>query len=274
MNSKLFLSLLLLIACSLKINAQAKPADEGLADAATKAVNPIAFVTRLQMQPNYTWKKDKARQLNLTTRIFKPSASIGLPFIKSKDPSKIYTIYRLELPLIGQTFPANPEANGTGLSDIAIIDLIALKKPWGLIGAGPSLIIPTAKASSISGGKWCAGFAVAAVNTKTKGLVYGVTVQQFYSFAGSSNKPYRNFMLLTPFFNKILGGGYFVGCSPAITLDWENNEYSVPIIISYGKAFAKNLSAFIASQYMLSGPSKGDFTLQFQINLMFPTEKK
>jgi hypothetical protein len=274
MNLKIFYSVFLIATCIIKVSAQEKPDEKGLGDAATNAVNPVAFVTKLQIQPNFTWKKEKARQINLTNRIFKPSASIGLPFIKSKSPSKFYTIYRLELPLIGQTFPSNPEADGTGLGDIALIDLMAIKKTWGLIGAGPALIIPTVNPASISGGKWCAGIACVAVNTKTKGLVYGASIQQFVSFAGSSHKPSRNFMLFTPTFNKILGGGYFVGCSPAITFDWEKKEYSVPMIISYGKVFAKNLSAFIAPQYMLSGPSKGDFTLQFQINAMFPPGNK
>lgn len=268
-----FCLLILLVAGCMAAKAQTKPDDAGLGDAAANAVNPAAFVTKLQVQPNFTWKKEKARQINLTTRILQPSATVGLPFIKSKNPAKVYTIYRLELPLIGQTFPKKPALDATGLSDIAIVDLIAFKKSWGLVGAGPSLLIPTVKPSSISGGKWCAGFAAVVVNTKTKGLVYGASIQQFFSIAGSSNKPARNFMLLTPIFNKILGGGYFVGSSPAITLDWKNNEYSVPILVSFGKAFAKNLSAFIAPQYMLSGPAKGDFTLQFQLNAMFPAGK-
>ena len=88
-------------------NAQEKSAEGGLGEAASNATNPMAFVTKLQVQPNFTWKDGDARQINLTTRIIQPTGSVGLPFIKSKDPSKIYTLYRIELPIIGQTFPDN-----------------------------------------------------------------------------------------------------------------------------------------------------------------------
>ena len=254
---------------------QAGASDEkNLGDAAANATNPMAFVTKLQVQPNFTWKGDMARQINLTTRIVQPTASVGLPFIKSKNPAKVYTIYRLEVPLISQTFPSKPALDATGLSDLIIADLVAFKQSWGIVGGGPGLLIPTMNPTQISGGKWCAGVASVVLNTKTKGFMYGALVQQYSSFAGSSSKPGRNFMLFQPIINKVLQGGYFVGFSPVMTFDWKNNDYSIPVILSFGKAFAKNLSAYIAPQYMISGPNKGDFTLQFQINAMFPPSKK
>jgi hypothetical protein len=253
--------------------AQEKPAD-ALGDAAANATNPMAFVTKLQVQPNFTWKDDKARQINLTTRIVQPTGSVLLPFIKSKDPSKVYTIYRLEVPIIGQTYPKQPALDATGLSDLIIADLVAFKKNWGIIGGGPGLLIPTTNPEQISGGKWCAGLATVVMNTKTKGFLYGALVQQYFSFAGSSTRNNRNFMLFQPIINKILNGGYFIGFSPVMTFDWENDAYSVPLIVNFGKAFAKNLSAFIAPQVMVTGPNSGDVTLQFQINAMFPSSKK
>jgi hypothetical protein len=254
--------------------AQVAPPEPGLDAAIENAVNPVAFVTKLQVQPNFTWKGEKARQINLTTRILQPSATIGLPFIKSKDPSKIYTIYRLEVPIMGQTFPKQPAMDATGLADLSIVDLVSFKRSWGMFGGGTGLIIPTINPVPISGGKWCVGLLGVAINTKTKGFIWGASVQQFFSFAGSDKKAARNFMLLQPIVNKLLGGGYFMSCSPTILLDWENDLYSVPLILSFGKAFAKNLSAFLGPQYMISGPGKGEFTLQFQINAMFPPTKK
>lgn len=271
---KLILNGCLLLA-GIECFAQEKPAaDAGLGDAAANATNPMAFVTKLQVQPNFSWKEDKARQLNLTTRIIQPTGTIGLPFIKSKDPAKVYTLYRLEVPLIGQTYPAKPALDATGLSDLILLDLVAFKQKWGLLGVGPGLIIPTNNPAPISGGKWCAGITSVALNTKTKGTQFGVLVQQFFSFAGESRRSQRNFMLFQPIYNKVLGKGYFMGVSPIMTFDWQNSTYSIPASVSLGKAFAKNLSAFIAPQYMLTGPGKGDFTLQFQINAMFPPSKK
>ncbi len=253
--------------------SQEKSAETGLGEAASNATNPMAFVTKLQLQPNFTWKEGDARQLNLTTRIIQPTGSVGLPFIKSKDPSKVYTLYRIELPIIGQTFPENPELDATGLSDIIILDLIAFKQKWGLLGVGPGIIIPTMQPKSISSGKWSAGFTGVALNTKTKGLQFGVLVQQFFSVAGSSDRPDKNFMLFQPIFNKVLQKGYFFGVSPILTFDWENSAYNIPLSMSIGKAFAKNLSAFVAPEYVVSGPNQGDFTFRFQLNAMFPPSK-
>jgi hypothetical protein len=273
-NVKLFLVFFALhLSQSAKCQEQSN-IDISLDDAASNATNPMAFVTKLQLQPNFVWKDQKARQLALTSRIIQPTGSIGLPFIKSKNPLKVYTLYRLEIPLIGQTFPAKPELNATGLSDLILLDLVAFKQKWGLIGVGPGIIIPTIKPEQLSGGKWCAGLTAVALNTKTKGLQYGVLIQQFFSFAGQRNKPARNFMLFQPILNKILNGGYFIGVSPILVFDWENDTYSIPLSVSIGKAFAQNLSAFVAPQYVVTGPGKGDVTLQFQLNAMFPSKRK
>lgn len=271
---EIYILICLLLFSVTQIKAQEKVVEGNLGTAAANAANPLAFITKLQMQPNFTWKEDKARQLNLTTRIVQPTPSIGLPFIKSKHPDKVYTIYRLEVPIIGQTFPAQPSLDATGLGDLIIADLIAFKQKWGVIGAGPGLLIPTNKPEQISGGKWCAEIASVVLNTKTKGLIYGALAQQFFSFAGSSDKQRRNFMLFQPIFTKIFTNGFFIGSSPILTFDWENDTYSVPVIMTLGKAFAKNLSAFIGPQYMISGPNKGDITLQFQLNAMFPPNNK
>ena len=149
--------------------AQEKQADGGLGEAASNATNPMAFVTKLQIQPNFTWKTAAARQINLTTRIIQPTGSVGLPFIKSKNPSKVYTLYRIELPIIGQTYPETPELDATALSDVILLDLIAFKQKWGLLGVGPGIIIPTMNPKPITSGKWSAGFTAVALNTKTKG---------------------------------------------------------------------------------------------------------
>ncbi|MCF6224166.1 MAG: hypothetical protein L3J34_10615 [Flavobacteriaceae bacterium] len=56
--------------------------------AADDATNPLAFVTKLQVQPNYTFMDNGGDQLLLVTRIIQPTKTIGLPFIKSKDQDR------------------------------------------------------------------------------------------------------------------------------------------------------------------------------------------
>ena len=247
--------------------------NSGMENAASQATNPLAFITKFQMQPNYTFKDNSATQFNLTTRIVQPTQSIGLPFIKSKDPSKIYTIYRLEAPIIGQTFENTPSLNATGLSDLILLDVIAFKQKWGLLGIGPGLIIPTATDPAIGSGKWSAGITAVYLNTKTKGLQFGALFQQFNSFAGQSDREDKNFMLFQPIFNKILGKGLFLQFSPIMNFNWENDTYNIPLSLAIGKAFAKNLTMNFGPEYVVSGPNKGDFTLRLNINTMFAPVK-
>jgi len=239
--------------------------------AAAHATNPLAFVTKLQFQPNYTLKDNGGDQLVMISRIMQPSKSIGLPFIKSKDPSKIYTIYRLEAPIVSQTFPNNI-GDATGLSDFIIIDVIAFKQEKGLFGVGPALIMPTATSEFLGSGKWSAGLA-GVYMTKAFGLTLGLLGQQFVSFAGDSSSQDQNYMLFQPIITKIFKKGYFMNFSPIMKFDWENDAYNIPLGVNFGKAFAKNLSMFIGGEYVVSGPNQGDFTIRLNINAMFASTK-
>jgi hypothetical protein len=55
-------------------------------------------------------------------------------------------------------------------------------------------------------------------------------------------------------------------------IKWRKNQY-YNFCLSFVKAFAKNLSAFVAPEYVVSGPNQGDFTFRFQLNAMFPPSK-
>ncbi|MFD1316440.1 hypothetical protein [Namhaeicola litoreus] len=241
--------------------------ESDVAGAAQNATNPLAFVTKLQVQPNYTIKDNGGDQLILISRIIQPTKSIGLPFIKSKDPSKVYSIYRLEVPVISQTMP-NSEFDATGLSDLILVDVIAFKTKIGLLGIGPSLILPTANSDYLGSGKWSAG-AAGVIMTKAFGLTVGVLGQQYFSFAGDTDRADQNFMLFQPIVTKIFKEGYFMNFSPIMKFDWENNDYNIPLGVNFGKAFAKNLSMFIGGEYVISGPGQGDFTIRLNINAMF-----
>ncbi len=235
--------------------------------AADNATNPLAFVTKFQIQPNYTFKDGGGDQLILISRIMQPSKSIGLPFIKSKDPSKVYSIYRLEAPVASQTLP-NSDMDATGLTDFILIDMIAFKTKFGVMGVGPSLSLPIASSPMLGTGKWSAGLAGTFL-TKIAGLQIGILAQQFFSFAGDSERADQNYMVFQPVVTKVFKKGYFMNVSPIMKFDWENDTYNIPLGINVGKAFAKNLSLFIGTEYTVSGPNRGDFALRLNINTMF-----
>lgn len=239
--------------------------------AAASATNPLAFITKLQFQPNYTTKDNGGNQLVMISRIMQPSKTIGLPFIKSKDPSKIYTIYRLEAPVVNQSFPSSI-GDATGLSDFILIDVIAFKQKKALLGIGPALIVPTASSEFLGNGKWSAGLA-GVYMTKAYGFTLGLLGQQFVSFAGDAQREEQNYMLFQPIVTKIFKKGYFMNFSPIMKFDWKNSAYNIPLGINVGKAFSKKLSLFVGAEYVVSGPNQGDFILRLNINSMFASTK-
>jgi len=247
--------------------------DTSIQDAAANSTNPLAFVTKLQFQPNYTFLDGGGDQLSLISRIIQPTKSIGLPFIESEDPSKIYTIYRLEVPIISQTVTNEKSSlNATGISDLILLDAIVFKQDWGLLGVGPAMIFPIASPQVFGSGKLSAGVMAVLLYTKIKGLQIGALSQQFFSVAGPSDRQDVNFMFFQPIVNKILGQGFFIQFNPIMKFDWENNEYTVPLSLAFGKAFAKNLSMNFGLEYVVSGPQSGYFTVRLNINAMFATQ--
>ncbi|MFZ1460012.1 MAG: hypothetical protein WAU38_04375, partial [Ignavibacteria bacterium] len=75
---KILIIALIFFLFNIKLNAQNKGDEE---NAASNATNPLAFVTKLQFQPNYNFLDEGGDQLSLISRIIQPTESIGLPFI-------------------------------------------------------------------------------------------------------------------------------------------------------------------------------------------------
>lgn len=237
-------------------------------EAAKNAVNPVATVVKFQMQPNYYMFYGGGNQFCLTTRIIVPYDGIILPFIKSQN-KKLFTMVRLEMPVASQTYGSEPELNATGLADFTLSDVIAYKTSWGRVGAGPCFGFPTATDSVLGSGKWTAGLVGLIFYTKNKNLLLGVVVNQYFSYAGSPSRPPKDYMTVQPFISVFFNKGYYIMITPICTLDWKEDNYTIPAALGFGKAFAKNLSAFIMPEYILSGPTRKSFVIQFQLNAMF-----
>jgi hypothetical protein len=58
-----------------------------------------------------------------------------------------------------------------------------------------------------------------------------------------------------------------------MNFDWKNSDFNIPISLGITKVFAKNLSMSLTPEYVVSGPTQGDFTVRFQINAMFSPSK-
>lgn len=261
-----FLSLVfsIIFFCS---QAQDKPPSENQA-AASNALNPVAQVIKFQMQPNYSVFNSGMQQLNLMTRVILPLKGVVGPFVKPKN-GKLFSLVRFEIPVISQTDHADGSLSATGLGDITLSDVITIKTDWGKFGAGPCFGFPSATKPSIGSGKWTIGIAALALYHKKPSYMIGLILNQYFSYAGPPDRPDKNYMTVQPFFDFIFQKGYFIMINPILTFDWQKEDYSVPLALGFGKAFAKNLSAYIMPEYIVSGSTKGSWVIQFNLNTMF-----
>ncbi|GFE80695.1 hypothetical protein GCM10011487_26950 [Steroidobacter agaridevorans] len=103
---------------------------------------------------------------------------------------------------------------------------------------------------------------------------YGALVNQLWSVAGDDDRPDVNAMFLQPFLTKALGQGRTIALNTESTYDWEREQWTVPINISYSKV--SKLGAQLVSwqgglRYYVDAPSDGpDWGLRFTFTLLFP----
>jgi hypothetical protein len=81
---------------------------------------------------------------------------------------------------------------------------------WGI---GPSFNLPTATAKPLGSSKFSMGPAAVAL-MMPKPWVIGTLVRQLWSVAGPSNRPNVSQLLLQPFVNYNMAGGWYLVSSP------------------------------------------------------------
>jgi hypothetical protein len=161
---------------------------------------------------------------------------------------------------INQTFYVSPAAASSGLI-------------WGV---GPSITIPTATNSEIGSGKLSMGSGAVAL-IMPKPWVIGILGRQLWSIAGPSSRKDVSQLLLQPFVNYNLPGGWYLVSAPIITADWtaaSGNRWSVPAGGGIGKIFHigsqpmhASLQAFDYPIRTSLGPS---WAIRFQVQFLFP----
>ena len=265
-KKKAALLLLLSIICSNSMAQDKQQTDNQVA--AANAINPAARVIKFQVQPNYSIFNGGGQQINLMTRIIVPYDGIYLPFLKPKD-KKNFSMIRVEIPVISQTYDSLSPLNATGLGDITISDVFARKCSWGKFGAGPCVGFPSATQPVLGSGKWTAGLVAVVIYNKPKHLMLGVFMNQYFSYAGSPSRPAKSYMTVQPFIDYVFNKGYFIMINPICTFDWQEDNYTIPLAFGFGKAFARNISAFIMPEYIVSGATRKSWVIQFNLNTMF-----
>lgn len=241
------LSVVLLLLMSATIQAQEQRQQEG-GDLAQQARNPTAALTLMQIVGSHNpsfHNLDGANQ----TRI------VVMPVIPFKT-GKLQHIARITLPWVinapdwaapavgkSNVPPPNyvPTADITGLSDMALFDLLIFPAPWkgGRIAAGVSAIIPTATDPALGTEKWSVGPAVGGLVQSGPLLVGGIVLANF-SVAGKADRDNVRAMTLQPFGSYGLGSGWSVELSEMnFSYSFESETWgSIPLGARVGKLVA------------------------------------
>ena len=195
-------------------------------------------------------------------------------------------INRIIVPLIdtpGQVagtpeIPNPPPGDGaTGLGDINYSLFVSPAKPKGFIwGLGPSIMLPTASDEQLGSEKWSAG-PTGVILAQPKWGTYGGLVRQLWSFAGDDDRDSVNQMLIEPFINYNLDGGWYLISDMILTANWNassGQRWTVPLGGGVGKLLKignQAINVRTEAYYNVAKPdSAPDWQWGFTVQFLFP----
>jgi hypothetical protein len=258
-------------------------AREGNSEALAKeAQNPIASLISLPIQWNATPGSQWApRALDPTARHNRTFNLVNVqPVLPFPVNDRFTLISRVIVPVIQR--PLAGETDVIGIGDInPTLFLVPRSRSNLQLGFGPTLVIPSATDVRLSSQRWSAGPAAVAVYTQGP-VVGGVLLNNIWSFAGTGGKDISA-MLIQPFLNYNLPGGWYLISSPILTADWkiaDGKGWTIPVGGGIGRLFRigsqpfnTSLQAFwnLARPQILGDELLGGVTVRLQVQALFPT---
>jgi len=226
------------------------------------ASDPTASLMSVQIQNVYAGDYHKLADESGNTILLRSA----VPF----KTGPLNHIARATLPII-----THSPSGKSGLSDLALFDLIVFNQSWGRWGIGPVMLMPTATDSQLGARKWAIGPAVGFVARSEK-LMWGIFNQNLFTFAGDKDREDVNVSILQPIMNVSLPDKWSIGLSEMnITYDWEKSDWTA---LPLGMKLAK-LVKFGKLPVQFSGAYEYNFerhyaapmwTVNFTVKLLFP----
>ena len=237
---------------------------------AKKTQNPVADLISVPLQSNFNF----GAGLEDNEMIYILNVQPVIPIRMTEDWN---LITRVVIPIIYQPrlFPGFDTV--TGLGDINPTFFFSPARPGKLIwGIGPTFTLATATDELIGSEKWSAGPAGVALMIYGP-WVFGALANNQWSFAGNGKRDNVNQLLLQPFVNYNLPGGWYLTSSPIITANWKadsDDRWTVPLGGGAGKLLRLGklpVNTQLAAYYNVEKPAFGpDWQLRFQVQFLFP----
>ena len=158
-----------------------------------------------------------------------------------------------------------------GISDIMMQAFYVPAVDGGIkFGFGPQVSLKTRTDSVLAGPGWGAGAAVVAFGFAGD-LSYGGILGHHWgedSFSLTTVQP----ILM---YNMDLFGGSYIGYNNSITYDWQNDQFTVPVGLVFGKTFLFDsgyaMDANIGAYSIVEGPrGSADWQAKFGVSVFFP----
>jgi hypothetical protein len=189
-------------------------------DLAAQARDPTASITAFQIRYDWTASFHNAPDQDMGRVVLQPI----IPF-KLGDQRHIaritasYVTHAPDLAGLSGSIDQNPGPPNYiptfkkgGLADTALLDVLIFDQPWGRLGVGGVLSVPTATDAALGTEKWSLGPALVGI-TKSGRWQYGVLGTGLFSVAGKSDRSSVSALTLQPFASYDLGGGWAAGLS-------------------------------------------------------------
>ena len=255
--------------------AQQKPADDekGTEDLQKATQNPVASLISVPLQNNTNFD---IGPLDRTQNVMNIQ-----PVIPMRVSENWNLINRIILPLVYQPDVTQLNVGTLGMGDINPTFFLSPAKPHNLIwGIGPAFILPTATNKVLGQGKWSGGPSVVAL-VQPGHWTLGVLVSNVWNFAGESDKPAVNQMLLQYFINYNLKKGWFTTWQPIITANWKatsGNVWTIPYGGGIGRIMKVGAQPVSLSLQFYGNPVRPAGTspwgMRAQISFLFPKLSK
>jgi len=264
-----------ILALLVAVSAAAQEPDNKSLDEVNKELsNPISSIWALQLQENTYWLNRPDR--NVVNLQFQPVLPLALT-----DDWNLIT--RPVFQVMNSTPYVNQRGNlhrVTGFGDTILAMLLSpspkLAGPW-LLGAGPTFIFPSATNSRLGQNKWQFGPGGVFGYLGGKWLA-GVFPQQWFSVGGPGSQTVSQ-MNIQYFFVYLPGGGWGIGTSPNILINWyankSGNMLTVPVGLNVSKVIKLGplpVKLAVQGQYMPVHPDVfgQKWNLQFAITPVIP----
>jgi hypothetical protein len=240
-----------------------------------KAPNPVAYLHSVAFKNTFDFgaPNGSAYFLNIVPIIPMTVGGwdvVHRPIIPIIDVSG-FTAGSPEIPV------GTPGDGAFGLGDINYTAYMSPSKEetvdWGI---GPSITFPTATDDQLGSDKWSAGPAAAFFYMRNP-WVFVIQGRQLWSFAGDSNRPDVNQLVLQPIIMYGLGNNWALVSDMVIVANWNansDNRWTVPLgggIAKFLNIGNQPLMARLDAYYNIERPvGAPDWSMNFLIRLFFP----